>query len=374
MEEREKSKIKNPGTSPQTSLRGFIRPRGTLSDRSSPLRLWALAFALLLLWGFQTREGANLTPEESLLYRKVRAAQDCLWTELGKRNVESDAGADVDKTGFIGVEWSSITTTIGSQDSKRSACDPLWAAQSLRWFDRLGLAAGDRVVVLSSASFPGMLFAVLAAAEARGLDVDLVVSLGASTWGANRPEAPWPVLGTILREGGFLVTKPLFYMLGGGGGENGGGMPEEGVTALERAAGKEGTELVRTSSFAATVERKLSLIDGPRPKAKKASLVVNIGGSETSLGHDPAAITLPSGLLFPHNRLSAGDGVIALSLQQGFPVLHLLNLRSLAGRSGIAYEKRLPIFAGTRPITFAAVGAALFALVMATHRRWTWEE
>ncbi|MDR3231449.1 MAG: poly-gamma-glutamate system protein, partial [Synergistaceae bacterium] len=138
-----------------------------LFDCSSPVRLVLLAFALLLLWTSQGR--GDLSPEEARLYRRVRAAQDHLWAELAGRGVELDLEADVDRTGFIGVEWSPITTTLGSLESKRGSCDPLWAVQALRWFDRLELVAGDRVVVLSSSSFPGMLFAVLSAAEARGL-------------------------------------------------------------------------------------------------------------------------------------------------------------------------------------------------------------
>jgi poly-gamma-glutamate system protein len=344
-------------------------------DRSSPVRLVLLAFALLLLQAFQGSD--DLSSEEARLYRRVRAAQDHLWAELAKRGVELDAGVDIDRTGFVGVEWSPITTTLGSLESKRSSCDPLWAVQALRWFDHLKLSAGDRVVVLSSASFPGMLFAVLSAAEARGLDVDLAVSLGASTWGANRLEAPWPVLEEILRNGGFLATRPRFYTLGGGGGENGGGMPEEGVRALERSLRGDEARFVRTSSFAATVERKMSLIEAPdRPRAK---LVVNVGGSEASLGHDTAAITLPPGLLFPNDRIASGriasgDGVIALALQRGFPVLHLLNLRPLADRAGIAFDRRRPAFATKRPTAIAAAGLLLFVLVMATHKRWTWEE
>ncbi len=341
-----------------------------LLNRSLPCRLIALTFVLLLLWAFQGTR--SLSPEETALCRRVRAAQDYLWAELRKRGVEYEPESDIGKTGFIGVEWSSITTSLGSLESKRSSCDPLWGAQALRWFDRLGLKTGDRIVVLSSSSFPGMLFAILAAAETRGLDVDLAVSLGASTWGANRLDAPWPVLAKILRSGGFLATKPLFYTLGGGNAENGGGMFPDGIAALEDAARKDDVTLYSAPELSEVIARKMALIDASdRPRAK---LVVNIGGSLANLGTDESVITLPPGLLFPEDRPKAGDGVIARALQQGYPVLHLLNLHLLADRVGIAYDARRPTFATNRSLGVAAAGLFLFVTVLATHKRWTWEE
>ncbi len=345
------------------------------ADASSPLRLVLLTFVLLALWFSSGIRG--FSAEEARLYRKVLSAQDHLWRELEKRGIVLDTASDPDKSGFIGVEWSSITTTLGSLESKRNAGDPLWAVQNLRWFEELGLETGDRIVVLSSSSFPGMLFSVLAAAEARGLAVDLAVSLGASTWGANRPEAPWPVLGQILREGGFMTTKPRFYTLGGGG-ENGGGMPDEGVALLEKAVrgdgGPEGMELFRSPSLSAVIDRKLSLLEGT--SGQKAKLVVNIGGSEANMGRGEAAVALPPGLLFPDEKTTAtaGDGVIGLALQRGIRVLHLLNLQLLADRTGIAFDARRPAFARGASGVIGGIALFLFALTLATHRRWTWQE
>ncbi|MDR1979147.1 MAG: poly-gamma-glutamate system protein [Synergistaceae bacterium] len=334
-------------------------------DKSSPARLMVLTAVLLALWAAW---GGDLSEEETRLYRKVREAQNRLWEELESRGVLSieDEHNDPDKSGFVGVEWSSITTTLGSLESKRNAGDPLWAVQTLRWLDGMGIGKGDRIVVLSSSSFPGMLFSVLAAAETRGIAIDLAVSLGSSTWGANRRSAPWPLLGRILREHGFLATKPRFYTLGGGG-ENGGGIPGEGIALLENAARDDGVNVFRAPSVAAVIDRKMSLIEDG---AQKAKLVVNIGGSEANLGHDEAAIRLSPGLLPPETGLDAGDGVIGLALKRGYPVLHLLNLRLLANKTGIAFHARRPSFGKGAPL--AAAGVALFAFVMITHRRWTW--
>lgn len=334
------------------------------------MRLMLLTAALCALWAAQR---APLNAEESRLYHKVESAQAFLWDALEQGGISLDVKADPYRSGFIGVEWSVTTTTLGSLEAKRCATDPLWAVRALRWFDAQGLREGDRIAVLASSSFPGLLYSVLAAAEARGLRVDLAVSLGSSTWGANRPEAPWPVLAGILRRGGFLGldAKPAFYTLGGEE-ENGFGMPEEARALLAEAARLDDVELFRNATLDEAVDRKMRLIggDGSEPPAK---LVVSVGGSEGNIGTDPAAMSLMSGVLAPGEGPHAGNGVIGMALRAGRPVLYLLNLRVLAEAEGIGWEERRPEFAARGSAMASVLGLALFSLVMATHRRWTWE-
>jgi poly-gamma-glutamate system protein len=335
-----------------------------LGDRSSLPRLVLLT---LVLAGFSLID-SPLSPEETRLYRRIGDAQKTLWAEMEARG-EADPVNDPDRTGFIGLEWSETTTTLGSLEAKRNSCDPLWGVKCLRWFDTLGLKAGDRIVVSSSASFPGMLYSVLCAAEFRNLAVDLTVSLGASSWGANRPGASWPVLSRILRGHGLLATVPLFYTLGGEG-ENGGAMLPPGLEALERAAAEEGVELFRSDGLPGIISRKMELI-APE-NAPPACLVVSIGGNESSLGLNDDVLGLPNGLLFRDQAGAAGDGIIALSLRQDIPVLHLLNLQSLAGSAGIDFNTRRPFFTD-RPLVFSLLGLLVFILALASHKRWTWE-
>ena len=347
-----------------------LRRLGALLGSGGPMRLMLLTAALCALWAAQR---APLNAEESRLYHKVESAQAFLWDALEQGGISLDVKADPYRSGFIGVEWSVTTTTLGSLEAKRCATDPLWAVRALRWFDAQGLREGDRIAVLASSSFPGLLYSVLAAAEARGLRVDLAVSLGSSTWGANRPEAPWPVLAGILRRGGFLGldAKPAFYTLGGEE-ENGFGMPEEARALLAEAARLDDVELFRNATLDEAVDRKMRLIggDGSEPPAK---LVVSVGGSEGNIGTDPAAMSLMSGVLAPGEGPHAGNGVIGMALRAGRPVLYLLNLRVLAEAEGIGWEERRPEFAARGSAMASVLGLALFALVMATHRRWTWE-
>jgi poly-gamma-glutamate system protein len=332
--------------------------------------LVALFLSLLLL------ARPPLLGEEARLYRRVRAAQDLLWTELSARG-QTDPENDTDRTGFIGLEWSVTTTTIGDLDAKRNACDPLWAVQFLRWFDELGLEKGSRVMIASSSSFPGLLYSALAAAEERGLDIALTVSLGASTWGANRPDALWPEMARILGEGGFLAAKADFYTIGGEG-ETGEGMIDEGLAGIEKAAREAGVELFRPAGstereqLEAVIERKTDLIDAGG-SGGPTRLVISIGGSESNLGLDADALSLDNGLLMPASVTGAGTGVIGRALTpRGIPVLHLLNLKSLAAKSRINFEKRRPYFDGTWNAA-ALLGLAVFIVFLVRHRRWSWE-
>ncbi|MEE4217039.1 MAG: poly-gamma-glutamate system protein, partial [Xanthomonadales bacterium] len=297
---------------------------------SARLKLLLLAAAMAGLWYLAAP--ARLTAEESLLWEKVRAAQLHLadWGE--KRGLAAPAGSDPWACGLIGVEWSGTTTTLGELASKRTACNPAWAVQFSRWFREQGLQEGDPIAIYSSSSFPGLLLNALAAAEAMRLDPLLIVSLGASTWGANRPDAPWPVLAAELRRGGFISKRADYYTMGGDE-ELGNGMPPEGQVLLRKAAGDAGVELLAASSLEEMVALKSQLL-----QQAQAKLLISIGGSHANMGSDPGVLQLQPGLNTATKADQAGAGVIGFALGRGIPVLHLLNIKALAGKAGIPYD------------------------------------
>jgi len=181
--------------------RSFLRKNARL--------LYILAGVLLVLWFLPSR--TVITSEEEDLWNRVRSAQDYMYEWRSSNGVESDREHDPWKTGLIGIEWSPVTTTLGSLESKRTACDPRWSIVTSRWFEGLGLSEGDPVAIFSSGSFPGLLLNALCAAEDRGLDIFLVVSLGSSTWGANLPGLLWSDMGDLLRNAGFISTVAALF-------------------------------------------------------------------------------------------------------------------------------------------------------------------
>ena len=331
-----------------------------------PRTLGLLALALVaLLYGLVP----GLSPEETRLVGRIRGAQRALWAHQRALGLPQSEEEDPNRTGFVGVEWSPLTTTLGELPAKRTAANPLFGVRCLRWFRELGLQRGDRIAVFSSSSFPGLLYAVLAAAESAGLEPTLVVSLGSSTWGANRPELPWPSMARFLRREGYLRTSATAYTLGGDQ-ETGGGIPEEGRRILERAAREDGTPLWTESGtpearLEGMIRRKMDLVGSVRPR-----LVVNVGGSHANLGDRGTVLALSPGLLDPSLGPKAGDGVIGRSLRLGIPVLHLLELRGLCARTGIPYDGPFRGTLGGRPWA-AVLGLALFGGALVRARRFS---
>ena len=336
-------------------------------------RLYFLALAMAVFFALSQMGSpwAPLTQEESRALSRVRAMHASLWEWLNSREVRERAErlnkqsaleafsplpvhVDPLRSGLIGVEWSDITTTLGPLEVKQAAADPLWAVHILRWFSQARLVRGDGVTVYASGSFPGFVVSVLAAAEERGLQVHLAVSLGSSTWGANRMEAPWPLLEHRLRQTGLLRTRALYYTPGGRE-ETGLNYPKEAMDFLEGAAQTAGVPFLRPRSLDEILAMKADEIKRTRPK-----LVVFIGGPASVTGR--AEAPLPPGLIFPGREGEAGEGVARAALEMAIPVLHLLNVRELsAGFRSRSWLWGLP-------------SLALFFFVLATHRRWTWEE
>lgn len=323
-----------------------------------------LAAAALVMLACWLAGGGSLSPAEKRLYDTVTRSHEILWQWKESRGINQDAETDPHKTGLIGVEWSEFSTTLGALEAKRAACDPRWAVAASRWFDELGIKRGDRVVVLSSSSFPGMILNVLAALEARGADTTMILSLGSSTWGANDPRAPWPVMAAQLRKAGLLHTKPGYITLGGGN-ENGGGLSEEAVREMRALAESEQTPLIVKDSLDEMIEWKTALIKQISPKA-----VINIGGGHSSLGSGDSPVNLAPGV---HTRRDAraGNGVMARALEAGFPVIHILNIKELCAQTKIPFDAApSPFMRGRYGTAAAIIGLAAFTFALIISERW----
>jgi len=328
--------------------------------------LLLLAIAMLSLWLLSNPHTA--TPEEQWLWERVRAAQMHLSEWRKKNGTQTLAEHDPWACGLIGLEWSGITTTLGDLEAKRTACNPAWAIQFTRWFEKLGLKAGDHVAVYSSASFPGLLLNAINAAEAMQLEPLLIVSLGSSTWGANHPDAPWPVLATELRRAGFINNKADFFTLGAGA-ELGHGLTLEYEALLRKAASETDTGLLTATDLESMVRLKTELLT-----AHQSRLLINIGGSQANLGDDDEILRLSRGLVPANEKDRAGNGVIAHAMQNDIPVIHMLNIKSISSMVGIPYDSPPRLTAPTRASTWwSGAGLILFFAVLAVHRRWRLE-
>lgn len=309
-----------------------------------------------------------LAPEERQLWEKVRSAQLHLSQWRVQQNTAATQESDPWNCGLIGLEWSGITTTLGELGSKRTACNPAWAIQFSRWFREQDLKKGDPIAIYASGSFPGLTLNAIAAAEAMELRLLLIVSLGASTWGANHPDAPWPILAAELRRSGFIRKRADYYTLGGGA-ELGHGLAPEGEALLRKAATQAGVELLTAANLADMITRKTDLL-----VAHGSRLLVSIGGSQANLGDALEVLQLEPGLFTADKIEKAGNGVIGATVQRDIPVIHMLNIKSLGNMTGIPYDSPPRLAAPTRVSKWwAGIGVALFLLVVLRHKRWRLE-
>lgn len=234
---------------------------------------------------------------------------------------------------MIGDDYTPITTTLGSLNAKETAANPQFSALMVRLLTDAGIDSASTVGVTMSASFPTLAIASLAALQSIGCRVVLLSSLGASTFGANQPEATWLDMESKLRgDGGLIYRSEL--VTPGAEYDRGEGLLDEGPAIMQDAATRNGYELIYPTSLAASIESKTKLL-----RQNKIDLLINIGGNEAALGSCAHAVSLPNGFHDNYRPCSCPDrGIIAHLAGQGVPFIHLLYIRDLAIRYGVALD------------------------------------
>ena len=289
--------------------------------------LW---YGLLVAWGKGT-EPAKAAEERQAAQAMARALE-VLAQEATRRGHPHDPATDPNRTGLIGLPFSPITTTLGSLPAKRTGAQPAAAALMVRLLREAGVHPGDRVAVDSSGSFPGFAVATLLAARTLGAETVTLASVGASTYGANRPEFTLPDMLQVLRTRGLLARGPVAVSPGGAS-DAGTDMDAAALEpALQRAA-IHGSAILRPTTLAAQVAAKRALLGSPR-------VMVSVGGNWASAGPGEGLLGR-TGLLRPSDFGAggpAGTGLIQACLRDGIPVLRILDVQDLCARTGLPFD------------------------------------
>lgn len=289
-------------------------------------------------------EGAGRSSVDAVSVKRravtlMREGIDVVAAARDESNLPVDTRVDPNATGLIGVEFSTITTTLGDLAAKRTATNPAWAGVIAGWMLEAGVDAGDVVWATFSGSFPGLNLAVLAAAEAVEAELIAISSLGASMWGANVPEFPWSDMETAMRDAGLFKGGTVALTLGGTS-DAGPNLLGDGTAPLRSAAVRSGWPLLEPEHLAAAVEQRLETFAAVGA-GREPRLFVNVGGGHASMGDCPNAATLPSGL--SRNVFYCGGtvpGLIYVLAADDVPVIHLLNIKELALSVGIPIDAR----------------------------------
>jgi poly-gamma-glutamate system protein len=300
---------------------------------------------------------ATLTEE---WYHSVRALKE-------ERSLWSASREEAGFPWMLGEHYSPITTTLGSREAKETASNPAFAALLVRLFHDAGVDTGHVVGITLSGSFPTLGIATLAAVEVVGARAVLVSSLGSSSYGANQPEATWIDMEMRLTQECGMRTASVFVTPGAEG-DSGTGLPEGGLDLLQEAARRTGIGMRIPASLEEGIRLRTDLF-----AAEGISILVNIGGGQTSLGTCPHAPVLPTGYRQSLPLCShPGRGVIERVAGQGIPVIHLLNIRELAARHGLPIggdfrsDKQVRVFTerSVEKVPIALITGFLLAMVL----------
>ncbi len=261
----------------------------------------------------------------------IRACRLALGVELS-----SD---DVNRTGFIGVRYSPLTTTLGDLAAKRTTTNPNMAALLVRLLYEAGAERGDAIAIGASGSFPALIVATLAAAHAMGLRPILICSLGASQWGANDPRFTWlEIEDCLVAAGVFPETYRAVAVSLGGDRDAALELDLEVRDALVAAIASRGARFLYESDLERNVAERVRTYDA-HAEGRRIAVFVGIGGNWADIGEDPTVLALQPGLnLLTVVPEDPRRGVALVMASAGIPLIHLLNMRGLTTRYGLPWD------------------------------------
>ncbi len=323
--------------------------------------VYILASLSLLFLVLAKLFGERPLPERGQMLRASSLMQTAIETighcqkEMG---VVVNPDEDINQTGLIGLETSSITTSLGNLAAKRTTANPNFAGLVVRLLYGAGIRSGDPVAIGASSSFPALIVATLCAVEALGGRSLLICSLGASQWGANRPDFSWLEIQECLRLSGTVGTEPIVVSLGGEG-DVGKDMSPAGRAYLTRKAEEAGVPFLADPNLETNVRKRLSLYQAAAGRmAIKA--FVNIGGGYANMGTDSEILKVSPGLaIFSRIPPPQQRGVIFEMAARGVPVIHLLYVKGLCDRYGLPWDPR-PLPQPGQGQIFRAKAVAIF--------------
>ncbi len=270
-------------------------------------------------------------------------AMEVIQAERESRGIEIDPEADPAESGLIGLLMSPVTSDPGILPAKQTTINPNFAAVLVHWLKRAHVKEGDVVAVGLSGSFPALNICVCAAIETLKLKPVIISSAAASQWGANHPEFLWLDMEKVLQEQHAFGFRSVAASIGGIE-DRGLGMSDEGRTMLVEAIGRHGLTLIKSKTFEESLHRRMALY---RQHAAGAPIraYINVGGGTVSVGSRVGKKMFRPGLtLRPPPGAAMVDSVMTRFINDGVPVIHMVQIEELAARYGLeTTPKTMPV-------------------------------
>ncbi len=279
---------------------------------------------------------AKSVPSESyeIRYAAAQLMEQCMEqvkeykSQLGMEISEEDWH----ESGMIGDSFSTITTTVGSLESKRTTANSDMAALVVCLLEEAGVKEGDTIGAGFSGSFPALNLAVLCACQCMGVECVYIASVGASAYGANQPELTFPDMACRLVQDGILDTLPV-AITPGGADDIGYDMDPDTLEEIWRRLDSYGVTLYQNGNFEENLNWRMSIY-----RSAGISCFVGVGGNITTLGND--GNSLGQGVIPPirPSLITEGSGLLARYSAQNLPVISLLNIKKLVADYQLPFD------------------------------------
>lgn len=248
-----------------------------------------------------------------------------------------DITVDPNRTGIIGSELSPIATTLGNLEAKRTTTNPNFAAVIVQLLDEAGVVAGDTIAIGCSASFPALMIATLAAAQAMHVHPVFIMSLGTSSFGATNPDFDLLDIFDFLYQKKIFTVPPAAISLGGDL-DIGRDFEPETRERLIQQIKSSGIPFIYEPSLEKNVSQRMKVYVGNSSLSRIAAFV-NIGGSHTNLGTSELILKVKPGLTKPNFiPAKAERGVLFEMAARNVPIIHLLYIKGLALHYGLPWD------------------------------------
>jgi poly-gamma-glutamate system protein len=267
--------------------------------------------------------------------RLMRRAIDIVAARRAKMQFPEDPSLDPNRTGLIGAETGDLLTTTGDLDAKRTTTNPNMAALIAHLLREAGVTRGQTIGIACSGSFPALMLASIAAAKAAGARPAVILSLGASSYGATDARFSLLDVYAALLEAGFCNDPPAAVSLGG---EKDQGLEFEPSVRDALVHRIEGTRIpfIRESDLQKNVALRWTAYES---RGGPIAALINCGGSYSSLGTNPYVLQLKPGLVSDVAVSSPSQrGLVQETAARHIPVIHLLHIKGLALRYGLPWD------------------------------------
>lgn len=262
---------------------------------------------------------------------------------------------DINNTGMIGDRFTSITTTIGILEAKRTSTNPNFAAVIIDMLKEANVKKGDEVGVIFSSSFPSLNIDVLSVIEVFGLKACIMGSVGASSFGANNPNFTFYDMSEYLYEIGIFKSRIDLISLGGAYDIGDDFSDDEDKENIIKRIHERGTDYLYERDYVKNIEYRRKYFYEKVPNMK---ILINVGGNLVSMGKDECAFINHNGLVMSnyygskHNNNLSKKGLMEYYLEDGVNVIHMLNIKSLALKYGLPYDPMNTVEIGKGEVYF----------------------